>query len=103
MNKFALSLMAGFALLCTGCCLRVGESTRFGLNCCGKKDTETFVAEEKKDEASAVAPQPTPTKSDDITAMVGIGLAVALAGFIGWKAYTQIKNSKKSDSSNQQV
>jgi len=52
-------------------------------------------AEEKKDDA-AVAPQPISVKPDQTATFVGIGLAVALAGFIGWKAYTQIKKSKKA-------
>lgn len=103
MNKFALSFMVGFALLCTGCCLRLGESTRLGINCCGKKDSENFVAVDKKDGDASVAvdPQPISAKTNDVETFVGIGLAVAIAGFIGWKTFTTMK--KKSDAGEKQV
>lgn len=93
MRKFTIGVLSAFAIFSTGCCLRVGDA-RMGVNCCGVKDSEKFVAEEKTTSvvatdtvATAIAP-----KENGLLAAIGIG--VGIAALVGWNAYKAIQKKK---------
>lgn len=93
MSKFTLSLMVGFAMFCTGCCLRLGENTRVGVNCCGQKDTENFVVDgEETDAAATAVAKPTGgDKKGGSEVIVGLVLAAGLLGYVAWKVIGGMK------------
>lgn len=114
MRKFTLGVLATFALIATGCCLRVMD-TRIGVNCCGIKDSETFVEEvEEKvatngDDATATA---TPINVDpplrDMDKIALFVAGVVILGLVGWNAYKAIQKKKtiaaaSSDAGDKQI
>ena len=103
MNKIMIPALISFALL-SGCCLRVGESTRFGVNCCTTKDSQNFVMDETNEDDAAVATaQPISAKTYNTETIVGLGLAAALIAFLGWSSYKQLKSKCHSDTGEKQV
>lgn len=92
MRKFTLGVLSAFAILGTGCCLRVMD-TRVGVNCCGVKDAETFTTNETT--ATAVATDPAaPVASNDNALIGAIAVGVGIAALIGWNAYNAIQKKK---------
>ena len=94
MRKFTLGVLSAFAIFSTGCCLRVMD-TRVGVNCCGVKDAETFVADEDAETTESAAAVATATaKTDDNALLAAIVVGVGIAGLIGWNAYNGIQKKK---------
>ena len=88
-----MSLMVGFAMFCTGCCLRLGENTRVGVNCCGQKDAENFVVDGEETDAgtTAVAKPTGGDKKGGGEVIVGLVLAAGLLGYVAWKVIGGMK------------
>lgn len=94
MRKFTIGVLSAFAIFSTGCCLRVMD-TRVGVNCCGVKDSETFVADEDAETTESVTADPAATVKTDDNALLGaIVVGVGIVGLIGWNAYNAIQKKK---------
>ena len=93
MRKFTLGVLSAFAIFSTGCCLRVMD-TRVGVNCCGVKDSETFVADQDVEPTAAAAVDPSAPNTDDNALLAAIVVGVGIAGLIGWNAYNAIQKKK---------
>ena len=102
MSKILIPAFVTFALL-SGCCLRLGESTRFGVNCCGKMDSENAVVDEKKEDDGTVAAQAISANDYSNETIIGISIAAALVGTLVWKSYKQLKGKCHSDAGEKQV
>ena len=94
MRKFTLGVLSAFAIFSTGCCLRVMD-TRVGVNCCGVKDAETFVADEDAETTESVTADPAAiVKTDENALLAAIVVGVGIAGLVGWNAYNAIQKKK---------
>lgn len=93
MRKFTLGVLSAFAIFSTGCCLRVMD-TRVGVNCCGVKDSETFVADQDVEPTAATAVDPSAPNTDDNALLAAIVVGVGIAGLVGWNAYNAIQKKK---------
>ena len=96
MSKSTFGVLCVFAFLSTGCCLRV-MNTRIGVDCCGTKDSETFVADEDA-EGTASATGETKTTginpADGTEMFLGIAIAAGVLGVIGWNVYKVAREKK---------